>query len=377
MITRRDMLASGAALAAMGTMPAFGEETAPSLHALAKAKGMRFGSCAAWGPPGADRGSFANPAYAALLERDCGILVPENEFKWQAVRPDAKTFRVEPFADLLDYAEAKGMAMRGHTLLWHKTQYFPKWLNDFDFGASPRTSAETLLTTHIRTLCRLYGTRLTSFDVVNETIDEKTGEQRASSLSRAFGGADAMVDHAFRAARAYAPHVQLVYNDYMSWEPGNERHRTGVLKLLEGMKRRGVPCDALGVQSHIAPSGEGSVAQMVARQEKPWRDFLDAVTGMGYGLVVTEFDVNDRALSGDPAHRDRIIADYAAAYLETLFAYPQLRDVLVWGMCDRYSWLNGFTPRADGSLQRATPYDASFRAKPLRQVFADTIAARS
>jgi len=376
MITRRDMLASGAALAAIGAAPAFGEDAPPSLHALARAKGMRFGACVAWSPPGADRGSFANPAYAALLERDCGILVPENEFKWQAVRPDARTFKLDHFADMLDYAEAKGMAMRGHTLLWHKTQYFPKWLNDYDFGASPRASAEALLTNHVRTLCRLYGSRLTSFDVVNETIDEKTGEQRASSLSRAFGSADAMVDHAFHTARANAPHAQLVYNDYMSWEPGNEKHRAGVLKLLEGMKKRGVPCDALGVQSHIAPSSDGSVAQMMARQAKPWRDFLDAVTGMGYGLVVTEFDINDRALPGDTKVRDRIVADYAAAYLETLFAYPQLRDVLVWGMCDKYSWLNGFMPRADGAPQRATPYDSSFHAKPLRQVFADAIAAR-
>ena len=35
------------------------------------------------------------------------------------------------------YAEAKGMAMRGHTLLWHKAECFPNWLNEHDFGAQP------------------------------------------------------------------------------------------------------------------------------------------------------------------------------------------------------------------------------------------------
>ena len=255
------------------------------------------------------------------------------------------------------------MAMRGHTLLWHKTQYFPKWLIDHDFGSTPAKEAERLLTQHVKTLCKLYGQRIVSFDVVNETIDENNGLQRSSSLSRAYGGADAMCDHAFHVARQYAPNAQLVYNDYMSWD-GSEKHRTGVLKLLEGFKKRGVPCDALGLQSHIWVN-DGSVARQVAGQEKGWRAFLDAAVGMGYKLVVTEFDVNDKRVPGNAATRDAKVADYARAYLDLCFSYPQLRDVLAWGMSDKYGWLNGFDPRADKTLQRAAPYDAGFKPKPL------------
>lgn len=364
--TRREMLAGTAALGGAGlALPAFAQEAGAGLNAAAKAKGMRFGSCFAWSPPGADRGSYANPAYAALLERDCGILVPENEFKWQALRPDAKTFNVEHFAGMLDYAERKGIPVRGHTLLWHKTQYFPKWLNEHDFGAAPATEAEHVLAQHIKTIGKLYGGRLASFDVVNETVDEKTGGQRESSLSRAYGSADTMVDRAFHLAREHMPKAELVYNDYMSWEPGNETHRAGVLKLLEGFRKRGVPCDALGVQSHIGLTAGSTVGALVSKQEKPWREFLDAVTAMGYKLLITEFDVNDKVLPTDANIRDGIIANYAAAYLEIMFSYPQLRDVLAWGMCDKYSWLNGFTPRADKTLQRATPYDEKFRPKAL------------
>lgn len=370
-LTRREMLAAAAACSVAG--PALAGEP-PSLNALAKAKGMRFGSCFAWSPPRADAGAFANPDYAALLERDCGILVPENEFKWQRLRPDPAKFDVTRFADMLDYAEAKGMAMRGHTLLWHKKQFFPKWLNDFDFGSRPRATGEKLLTGHIRTLCRLYGDRIVSFDVVNETIDEKTGLQRETSLSKAFGDADALVDLAFHTARQHAPKAELVYNDYMSWEPGNEKHRAGVLKLLEGFRKRGVPVDALGVQSHIGVYDRDTRGS-AARQEGEWRRFLDAATAMGYKLVITEFDVNDKGLPRDETLRDAGVAAYANAYLAVMFAYPQLRDVLVWGMCDKYGWLNGFSPRADGSLQRATPYDDRFRAKPLRAVFAKHFAA--
>jgi endo-1,4-beta-xylanase len=370
-ITRRGLLGAGAALAL--PFPALAQ-AAEGLNAVAKAKGMRFGSCFSWSTPGADRGSFANPKYAALLKRDCGILVPENEFKWQAIRPDAKTFDLDHFSDMIDFAEANSMAMRGHTLLWHKTQYFPKWLNDYDFGATPAKEAERILGGHIRTVCKLYGQRIVSFDVVNETVEEGTGALRTSSLSKAFGGTEAMLDFAYHTAREHAPGVELTYNDYMSWEPGNEGHRYGVLKLLEGFRKRGVPCDTLGVQSHIGLTDGGTVGALVSKQEKPWRSFLDTATQMGYKLAVTEFDVNDKVLPTDEKLRDGIVANYAAAYLEIMFSYPQLKDVLAWGMTDRFTWLNGFTPRKDKTLQRATPYNAEYQPKALYGVIRDAFA---
>ena len=109
--------------------------------------------------------------------------------------------------------------------------------------------------------------------------------------------------------------------------------------------------------------------------EGPWRRFLDEVVGMGYKLLITEFDVNDRMAATALAPRDRMVADYARAYLDVMLSYPQLRDVLCWGMVDRYSWLDGFDPRADKTHKRGTPYDANFRPKPLRQAIASAFAS--
>ncbi len=374
-ITRRDMLAAGTALAAAGIAGKAhaARSDATGLAAVAQSRGLRFGSCVSWSPPGADRGSFANPAYAALLQRDCGLLVPENEFKWQRTRPNAASFNFEPFDAMIDWGDGRGMKMRGHTLLWHKTERFPRWLNDHDFGADPRKEGERLLAEHIRTLCGRYGKRIYSYDVVNETISEKTGAQRESSLSRAIGSADAMCDLAFHTAREAAPHAELVYNDYMDWG-SDATHRNGVLKLLERFRKDKVPVDALGIQAHIGPPGL-DIAAAVKERERGWRDFLDAVTGMGYRLSITEFDVNDRNLPADHAVRDRAVADFARAYLDITLSYTQLRDVLVWGMCDKYSWLNGFSPRADKETKRATPYDAAFAPKPLYKAIEGALAA--
>jgi len=136
-----------------------------------------------------------------------------------------------------------------------------------------------------------------------------------------------------------------------------------------------VPCDTLGVQSHIGLTDGGTVGALVGRQEKPWRTFLDTAVQLGYRLAITEFDVNDKVLPTDAKLRDGIVANYAAAYLEIMFSYPQVRDVLAWGMCDRFTWLNGFTPRKDKTLQRATPYDDKYQPKALYGVIKDAFAA--
>jgi endo-1,4-beta-xylanase len=379
-VSRRESLALCGALtmsACTAPRPAGSTAIASSLDSLARRTGRRFGSAVSWGPPGADRGSFANPAYAAILERECGVLVPENELKWQFIRR-APEYDFRAFDQIADYATARGFPLRGHTLFWYPQKWFPQWLVDYDFGSQPAASAAKLLTDHVRTVTRRYVKRIYSYDVVNEAIEPETGEIRDTVLTRAMGG-EALLDLMFQTARAEAPHAQLVYNDYMSWERGteDETHIRGVLKLLEGFRKRGTPVHALGIQSHIRLLKKAPVAEIVRESSGPWRRFLDEVVGMGYDLVITEFDVNDREAPDDLLVRDRMVADYARAYLDLMLSYKQLGDVLAWGMVDRYNWLTGFDPRADKSIKRGTPYDSNFQPKPLRQAIADAFANAS
>jgi endo-1,4-beta-xylanase len=374
MFDRRTTLIGGAALLATTATHA-APTPADTLKAAAATHGRRFGSAFSWSPPGADAGSFANPAYAALLRRDCAVLVPENQLKWQAIRPAPNRFEFARFDAMVAWAVANGFALRGHTLLWAYSRWFPEWLNKQDFGQRPATGAARILTTHIDTVTRRYGRKIDSYDVVNEAVDPDTGAPRQTSLSKAMGSTETVIDHAFRAARAAAPHAELVYNDYMSWEDGNEKHRSGVLKLLEELRRRGTPVDALGVQSHIGLFGPTTDAGAVAKRLEPeWRRFLDAVTGMGYRLVITELDVRDKGLPVAIGPRDRGVADFARAYLDIMLSYPQLGDVLAWGLSDRYSWLRGFEPRPDGAITRGCPYDEKLQAKPLRAAMTEALA---
>src|SRR5205085_11207460 len=162
------------------------------------------------------------------------------------------------------------------------------------------------------------------------------GEMRDPNVTRALG-TERFLDLMFHTARAEAPRAQLVYNDYMSWERNSEdeMHMRGVLKLLEGFRKRGTPVDTLGVQSHIRLLKKAPVADIVRESEGPWRHFLDQVVAMGYKLKITEFDVNDREAPTDIAVRDHMVADYAKAYLDLMLSYSQLNDILCWGICDR------------------------------------------
>jgi endo-1,4-beta-xylanase len=163
----------------------------------------------------------------------------------------------------------------------------------------------------------------------------------------------------------------------MSWGAGSAKHRAGVLKLLRRFRAENVPVDTLGLQSHIGTEQSASVTggDMVESREREqeWRRFLDEVVSMGYRLAITEFDVSDRGVTGSIKARDDRVRSVAKAYLDLTLSYPQVDELLCWGMVDRYSWLQQFSPRADGQALRPLPYDEGYRAKPLRDAIAQAI----
>src|SRR6185503_3851746 len=280
----------------------------------------------------------------------------ESEFKMPALEPAPGEFKFDRADALLAFADGAGLRMRGHNFLWHHPRWLPRWLETYDFGTDAQRGAQALLTMHIRTVAAHFGKRVGSWDVVNEAVDNITGEMRETRLSQAMGSADAVIEHAFRTARDALPETELVYNDYMGWEQNGAPHRDGVLKLLERLRRRGVPVNALGIQGHIGAGNQDSNAGRAfdARDERGWSAFLREVTGMGYALLITEFDVHDAPLPADFAKRDAQVAALGRAFLDLTLSFREVNAVLCWGLADKYTWLQGRTPRADGLPKRPT-----------------------
>jgi len=338
-----------------------------SLKALAKEKGIVFGSSVGAGKAGTLASSFRDPRYLAILKQECAVLVPENELKSYVIASTPAQYNFEPADQIAGFAKNNGLKLRGHTLLWNRGEYMPAWLRD-SFAKLTPASGEQYLRDYIQRVCSHYGDQIYSWDVVNETVDPGTGEVRDTPITQVLGFDALRI--AFESAREYAPKAQLVYNDYMSWEAGNEKHRAGVLALLERFKTSKVPVDALGIQSHIGNDGHIHSPQM-----KEWRAFIDEVVAMGYRLLITEFDVNDKDLPGTASVRDAQVAAAARHYLDVMLSYKQLDQVLCWGMTDQYSWLQSFARRSDKTPQRPNPYDENYRPKPLRTAIAEAFAA--
>lgn len=367
-VTRRGGMALVAAAVLSGAASPSG-----SLDALARAKGLRFGTAIGLGRGGAGTGAFNDPRYLQTVLGECGMIVPENELKWYALRPSPDRFDFTRADALAAFAKAHGLGFRGHNLLWNRTEFQPSWMAAYDFGATPAATAEALLVRHISTVAGRYAGQIDSWDVVNETIDPATGEMRDTVFTRALGSR--LMDVAFHAAREAAPKAKLLYNDYMGWGSGDARHRAGVLKLLQGLVARGAPIDGLGVQGHIGNGDAGNILTFSAADAREWRRFLDEVKGLGLDLLITEFDVNDTAGPADIVQRDALVAGLTRDFFDLMLSYPQLKQVLAWGLCDRYSWLQERWPRPDGFPKRPTPYDADYRPKAMREALAAAFRA--
>jgi endo-1,4-beta-xylanase len=373
--SRRGMLglglATAGALAAPLRAAALASEAgAESLESLARAKGLRFGTALS------SRG-LADPRYCELVRSQCGVIVPENELMMPAIQSTPGVFDFQHAEALLAFAETNKMQARGHCLLWHRPRWLPQWLNEYDFGTTPSQAAQTLLTGHISTTATHFGKRIVSWDVVNEAVDNVSGEMRETPLSKAMGSADLVLQTAFHAARAALPDTELVYNDYMGWEADSAAHRDGVLRLLERFRKTGVPVNALGIQAHIGSGNQDSNANRVfaARDEKAWRRFLETVTGMGYSLLVTECDVHDASLPADFVERDQQVAALGRAFLELTLSFKQVNTLVCWGLVDSHSWLQARNPRKDGMPKRPLPYDNHYLSKPLRGAIAAALRA--
>jgi endo-1,4-beta-xylanase len=354
MITRRAALASGAA--ALAT-PAWAREE--SLRALAASKGILFGSAAA-------SYEWKDADFPPLLAREAAILVPEYEMKRDVLEPSRDSYDFSGCDALMDFAQKRGLMMRGHPLVWHESN--PPWLE----AAVRQTRDVRLLTDHVTRIMRRYRGRMHSYDVVNEALvppDEGAAGLRPSFWLEVFG--PEYLDMAFRAARQADPETLLLYNDFgcEAGRPANDRFRKNTLNLLDGLLKRGAPVQGLGIQGHLTAFGPKT-------DQRKLRDFLAEVAARKLALLITELDVDDEGGPRDVATRDRAAADEARRFLDVALDNQAVRTVLTWGLTDRYldpprSW----RLRLSGWRGRRLPYDAALRPKPLREALAQAFKA--
>jgi endo-1,4-beta-xylanase len=296
-------------------------------------------------------------AMQQLIAEQYGIIVPEGELKWRALRPSRNQFEFAQSDALFAFAKDHHLRVRGHTMVWHNS--VPEWLEN----SSKDLDVRQLLVDHIHTVAGRYRGRVHSWDVVNEAIlpaDGQVGNLRKSFWFERIG--PEYIELAFRAAHEADPHAKLTYNDYgVEYDNAEESaRRAAILSLLRNMQKRSTPLDAVGIQAHIKAGSPSAIGKGLA-------EFIESVRLMGLEVYITEMDVNeDDLLFDDVARRDREVAATYRKFLSVALANPAVKSVLTWGVSDRRTWLNGGPThhrKQPNRPQRSLPFDREYRPK--------------
>jgi endo-1,4-beta-xylanase len=355
MLSRRATLVGSVASVAATAAP----KESPGLNTHAMRCNRFYGSAVDSGMLASDR------PYMDKIRIECGIVTGERAFKWGALHPKPDAYDFKDADLLVAFARKRSIQVRGHTLMWHEDN--PKWLDDTITPAN----AEALLTAHIRTVAGHFRNQIVQWDVVNEVLsppDNKPFDLRDSLWTRALG--PEALDIAFHACAETDGTPLRFINEYgldYDWD-SDERKRQAMLALLARLKARGVPVQGLGMQAHLDASANALNQTKLAK-------FCADVAAMGLKIVITELDVRDNKLPGDPAVRDAAVAAHTRAYLDAVLDSPAVLGVVSWGLSDRRSWLNTDLPRDDKLPQRPLPLDADLHRKPMWTAIADAFDA--
>ena len=312
----------------------------PSLRGYSQVRGIEIG--------GALDTEMSDADIRRLFATELNSVTPGNWMKWSSLRPTATTYTFTNADNLMSFAEANGMRVHGHTLLWHMQA--PAWIQ------APTQTRETMLAAmkeHIETVVGRYKGRIASWDVVNEVIStNQTGLRPTFWISIA--GPD-IIDSAFVWARRTDPAAKLYINDFAV--EGINPKSDSLVAFASRLKARGVPIDGIGLQAHFMLNAP-SFAQQKAN--------MDRIAAAGFDIRVTELDVRL------PDGTDNLAAQAAiyANTMEACRAQPRCKAVTIWGISDKYSWIPAFFP----GFGRALPFDANFQPKPAYTSLRDVLA---
>lgn len=274
-----------------------------------------------------------------LLARHFNSITAENEMKSENIHPAEDVYVFDESDAIVDFARRHGMAVRGHTLVWHNQT--SGWLfQDADGRPVGKRVLLERLRSHIQTVVGRYKDNIYAWDVVNEAIADEGDELLRPSKWLEIAGPD-FIAKAFEFAHEADPNARLFYNDY------NESHphkRDKIYALVKSLLDQGVPIHGIGLQAHwniFDPSLDDI------------RAAIEKYASLGLELQLTELDVSvfrfdDRRtdlLEPEPGMLECQAEVYEAVFRLLKEYRGTVGAVTFWGAADDYTWLDDFPVR--------------------------------
>ena len=269
--------------------------------------------------------------------RNFNMVVAENEMKADALQPSRGQFNFGDGDRLCDFAERHGMAVRGHTLVWHNQT--PEWISSNGYKNDHNYSREELLKImeeHITAVVTHYKGRVAEWDVVNEVLDDDQSIVRSNPFGYSLRKSvwqtvigDDYIDSAFVYAHRADPDAILCINDYDVEFQGKAKTQA-YFNLVRRLLDDGMPLGGVGFQCHLTV-GEADSAKFEANMKR--------YAGLGVKCEITELDMS----MPDPyavGAEERQAEEYARL-ASVMMKYPHCGAVVVWGVTDDMSWRQG------------------------------------
>ncbi|MBN3909803.1 MAG: endo-1,4-beta-xylanase [Nostoc sp. NMS1] len=320
------------------------------LRQLAAAKGKRYGAAVSTDI------LLKEKDYADLIARECSIVTPNGELKWNATEPQPGKFTFESADAIAGFCQKHNIELHGHTLFWHMGK--PDWL--------PYPPTLKMLERHVTGVMGHYRNSpvLKSWDIANEIIADSEKETDNPTYGLRKGVKRELIRDLFLLAASVDSSKKFYLNDFgiegATWK--SERF----LKMVEYLKNSGVKIDGAGIQSHLWFS------TAYGFDEKGFNSVLKRLNDLEVKPLITELDIIiDTPLPDSIKKLDQMVADSYKRYLDLCFA-AGVDTVITWGITDRHTWIRhpdwipGKTFRNNPSLWkflRPLPFDENLQPK--------------
>lgn len=302
--------------------------------------------------------------YRQTVIQEGSSLTADVAMKPSRISPQKGVYDFAVADQFIAFAQAQKKRVHGHTLVWY-IDTSPDWLKQI----RDSIELETTLRTYIQRVGAHFKSKVASWDVVNEAIDNQGFIRRDSlntvrktlfNVGKVLG--NDYVARMFQYARQADPTAKLFYNDY-GQETRPEKLKA-IIAMANEFKRRGIPIQGLGLQMHISIDTPNEGIERAIRES--------AATGLLVHISELDIALNPGKKKDFTATADLLEKQYqkyrfVVSTYRKLVPAPQQFGITLWGVDDGTSWIPGFCQCTDFVL----PFDAGFARKRAYQGFLD------
>lgn len=264
--------------------------------------------------------------YKEIAARNFNTITFENGMKWAQQSPAQLAIN----ADILAWAKANRIEVRGHNLVWGSFRFSPREVDGKKLADMTPSELRAAIEAHVRDYVRRYKGQVYVWDVVNEAVAERDLWERV--------GWDEFA-RVFQIVREEDPQVLLAYNDYKLFHVENETEWLKEKEVLQKLVDAGVPLDVAGEQAHL---GLPLIPISTVLSN------LDELGHYAKAIEITEFDLGVRD--------DAAQATYLRDFMTACFSNPQVVSFVQWGFWEGAHWRaqeGGHLVRRDFSFRPA------------------------